>query len=171
MSENQLVAALREIERHVAHGGWDQPARLFALVGTAQLIAAEPSLAEQLARSGDPDPDALSSIEQDGFRTGEDLLDDLARITWPPTVQGCALAVERAFVPADVEPDIPDDPEQAAAFVAQHPRRHEVRVVVGATRAGAHYGIARLRAAENELLAGDDLVPGLALALSRTLAQ
>ena len=43
-----LVAALLEIERHVGHGGWDAPARLFALVPTEQLLAAEPSLAAQL---------------------------------------------------------------------------------------------------------------------------
>ena len=40
MSVDALTAALLEIERHVTHGGWDQPARLFALVPTAELVAA-----------------------------------------------------------------------------------------------------------------------------------
>ena len=46
-----LVASLMEIERHVAGLGWDQPARLFALVPTVELIEAEPQLAE-LERHG-----------------------------------------------------------------------------------------------------------------------
>ena len=34
------AAAVLEIESHAAEGGWDQPARLFALVRTDALIAA-----------------------------------------------------------------------------------------------------------------------------------
>ena len=164
-----LVAALLEVERHVGHGGWDQPARLFALVPTAELVAAEPSLAEQLARPGLPD-DALSSIEQDEFHAGGDLIDDLARIGWPETVLGCAVAVERAFVPPDVEPDIPADPDAAADFVAKHPRRQEIRVVVGVIRGGDTHGLARLRSRPDDLLGGAELVPGLTEALASTLA-
>lgn len=166
-----LIAALAEIERHVGHGGWDQPSRLFALVPTARLLQAEPTLAAQLDRPGGVDPDALSSVEQDGFHAGGDLADDLARIMWPSAVQGCAIAMERLLVPADVEPDIPSDADAAAAFVAAHPRRRDVRVVVGVTRAGARYGLARVRTDPSELLAGTDLVPGLADALSRTLSS
>ena len=33
-----LAAAVLEIEAHIAAGGWDQPARLYALVDTAQLV-------------------------------------------------------------------------------------------------------------------------------------
>lgn len=163
-----LVAALLEVERHVGHGGWDQPARLFALVPTAELIAAEPALAEQLTRPGAPS-DALSSVEQDEFHSGADLLGDLERVAWPPTVFGCALAVERAFVPREVEADLPDDEDAAAEFVAGHPRRQDVRVVVGVTRDGGRHGLARLRAVPEELLGGPDLVPGLADALADTL--
>lgn len=164
-----LVTALLEVDRHVGHGGWDQPARLFALVPTAELVAAEPSLAAQISRPALP-VGALSSVEQDGFHAGNDLLGDLDRISWPPAVFGCALAVERAFVPPDVEPDLPEDPDAAAEFVAHHPRRQEVRVVVGVTRTGDHHGLARLRAQPDELLGGADLVPGLTDALARTLA-
>ena len=170
MTDDALVAALMEIERHVSHGGWDQPARLFALVPTADLIAAEPSLAAQVARPGELAKGALSSVEQDGFRTGADLLGDLDAISWPVTVHGCALAVERLFVPPHVEAHIPDDPEVAATFVAEHPDRQDVRVVVGVTRAGTRYGVARLRTNPDDLLAADDLVPGLGDALVRTLS-
>ena len=40
-----LAAAVLEIEAHVAQDGWDQPARLYALVDTATLVAQEPALA------------------------------------------------------------------------------------------------------------------------------
>lgn len=170
MTSDRLAAALVEIERHVGHAGWDQPARLFALVGTARLVEAEPALAAQLARPGAP-TDALSSVEQDAFRSGDDLIDDLARIQWPGTVEGCALAVERLFVPAQVEADLPTDPDNAASFVAAHPRRQDVRVVVGVLRDGTRYGVARVRTSPDDLLAADDLVPGLASALSRTLDE
>ena len=170
MSDDALQAALLEIERHVGHGGWDQPARLFALVPTAELLAAEPGLADQLDRPGGVDADALSSIEQDGFRTGDDLLEDLARIMWPDAVRGCALAVERLFVPAGVEGDMPEDPQEAADWVAAHPQRQDVRVVVGVTRTEGRFGVARLRHNPDDLLAGEELVPGLADALARTLS-
>ncbi|MBK8463040.1 MAG: hypothetical protein IPL36_08420 [Nigerium sp.] len=169
MNDDALVAALIEIERHVGHGGWDQPARLFALVPTAELIAAEPTLAGQLERPGGLPEGALSSIEQEGFHSGDDLLDALARITWPATVHGCALAVERLFVPPHVENDIPDDPDAATSFVAAHPERRDVRVVVGVTREGDGYGLARLKSDPDDLLAAGDLVPGLGAALTHTL--
>lgn len=171
MTDDALVAALMEIERHVSHGGWDQPARLFALVPTAELVAAEPSLAEQVSNPDDLHEGALSSIEQDGFHTGADLIDDLDHIMWPDAVAGCALAIERLFVPPHVEATIPEDPDEAATFVAEHPERREVRVVVGVTRAGGRYGVARLRSNPEDLLAADDLVPGLGDALARTLTQ
>ena len=48
-----LPRLVREIESHVAEGGWDQGARLFALVPTAELLAREPGLAAVLgSRAG-----------------------------------------------------------------------------------------------------------------------
>ena len=37
-----LAAAVLEIESHIAEAGWDQPARLYALVDTARMVAHEP---------------------------------------------------------------------------------------------------------------------------------
>lgn len=161
-----LTAALIEVERHVGRSGWDQPARLFALVRTADLIAAEPGLAEHL---GHGPADGFTSIEQEEFSAGADLATTLAGIGWPDTVHGCALALERTFVPPEVEAELPDDPQQAAAVVADHPRRLDLRVVVGVLRDGSRHGVARIRGKEEELLGGADLVPALTLALSRTL--
>lgn len=171
MSADALIASLMEIERHVAHLGWDQPARLFALVPTLELLAAEPSLADQVHRAEDAPEDALSAVEQDEFHSGEDLLGDLQRVSWPETVFGCAVAVERTFVPADVEREIPADPDAAAQFVASHPRRQDLRVVVGVTRDGEHHGVARLRSNPDDLLGGADLVPGLVVALTQTFEE
>lgn len=161
-----LAAALVEVERHVGRLGWDQPARLFALVRTTDLLAAEPSLAEHLSGGFS---DGYSSIEQEDFRPGSDLAETLARIAWPPTVAGCALALERAFLPADAETELPDDPDAAVRAVAEHPRRLDLRVVVGVTRDGQRHGVARVRGADGELLGGADLVPALAAALAHTL--
>jgi len=133
-----LVAALIEVERHVGRYGWDQPARLFALVRTAELIAAEPSLADQLTGA----PDGYSSIEQEDFTPGDDLAETLAGIAWP---------------------------DAAALAVANHPRKLDLRVVVGVGRDGSSHGLARVRGEDGDLLAGADLVPALAAALAHTL--
>ena len=98
-----LVAALIEVERHVGRSGWDQPSRLFALVRTSELIAAEPSLADQLTGA----PDGYSSIEQEDFTPGDDLAETLAGIAWPEAVSGCVLTLERAFLPSDAEGELP----------------------------------------------------------------
>ncbi len=163
-----LTAVCAEIESHVSASGWDMPARLFALVPTVELLAAEPSLAGALGESERP-PGHLTAIEQDDFHAGGDLLADLERVSWTDAVAGCALSVERVFVPASAEADIPDDPDDAAEFVARHPDRHDIRVVVAVTRAGGCHAVARLKSAPDELLSGAELVPGLARALARTL--
>ncbi len=167
-----LMAALLELERHVREAGWDQPPRLFALVLTDDLVASEPALATSLGlrSSADGAPaDGLTAIEQDDFASAGELLDDLAALEWPETVFGCAVSVERTFLPPSAEDDIPDDPAEAARFVTEHPERHDVRVLVGVDRAGHRHGVARLVSQPDELLAADDLVPGLTAALAHTL--
>ncbi len=170
-----LVAALVELERHVGESGWDSPSRLFALVHTEALLAAEPALADQLRPDGLELPEgALTAVEQEDFlpddRASDDLLTALGEIVWPDTVFGCALATERAFLPASAEADLPDDPAEAAAYVADHPDREDVRVVVGVDRAGNRHGIGRLASRPDDLLGGADLVPGLSAALAHTLS-
>lgn len=166
-----LLAALIEIERFVSGPGWDQPARLFALVSTRDLLAAEPSLAGQIVPTA---PDALSSIEQDDFNpAGEDLMNVLAHLSWPATVDGCALATERSFLPAQFEADLPADPIKAAQVVANHPQRQDLRVVAGAVRTASGnpltHCVARLASQPDEILVGADMVPALTRALALTL--
>lgn len=182
MTDDALVAALVELEHHVAAAGWDQPARLFALVRTDELIAAEPALAAHLglrsSAEGHP-PGALSSIEQDEFRSvgaGEGdresesaLPEVLARIAWPDAVAGCALSLERSFLPARFEGDVPADPVEAERFVAEHPERQDLRLVVGVLRGGPAHCLARLVTQPTELLSSADLAPGVVSALAATL--
>lgn len=165
-----LLASLVEIEQFVGRAGWDQPARLFALVPTAELLASEPSLADQLSAST---PEALSSIEQDDFRPGTDLLSALTQIGWPTTVAGCALALERSFLPAEIETELPTDPSRAAEYVANHPQRQDVRVIAGALRSPdgepITHSVARLATNPEDLLIGADMVPALTQAVAWTL--
>lgn len=170
--QEALLAALIELEHHVADAGWDQPPRLFALVPTVEFMAAEPALARDLGLRGPADggqPDALTAIEQEHFEASGDLARDLAGLEWPATVFGCAVSTVRTFLPAGAEAELPDDPSEAARVVADHPARREIRVVVGADRAGHRHGVARLATHPDELLAGEDLVPGLADAVAQTL--
>jgi hypothetical protein len=167
-----LVAALVDLERHVGSAGWDQPSRLFALVLTDVFAAAEPALAAELGLRTTGDgaaPAALTAIEQESFASTGDLVADLDQIEWPETVFGCAVSTERTFLPAGAEDGIPDEVEAAASYVAAHPDRQEIRVVVGADRAGNRHGVARLVSKPRELLGAEDLVPGLGEALAHTL--
>jgi hypothetical protein len=152
-----LAAAVLEIERHAAQSGWDQPARLFALVETTRLVDREPQLAGSV---GDAE---LTPVEQDGLAPGRALEDQLATISWPETVDGCAAMVERFVLPPDVEAELPDEPDAVASYVASHPGRQEVRIVAGALRSGASFCALRLRAHDDDesVLGGEDLVPAL----------
>lgn len=155
-----------DVERHVSSSGWDQPARLFALVTTATLLEAEPHLRGRVPES--TMPDALTAIEQDEFHATDDVIERLSGIFWPDTVEGCALAMERAFLGPEHESEIPDDPQEAAQFVARHPAKTDVRMVVGVLRDGTRHGLARLTSNPDDLLGAEDLVPGLTGALLDT---
>lgn len=174
-----LQFALVEVDRHLAAGGWDQPARLYALVKTADLLESEPELAEGLGLSGvdgDPAaPGALTPVEQESLPEGEPLDEWLAGIGWPAEVFGCALAQEVLTLPPSVEADVPTGPDaDPVQWAATHPLRHEVRMVVGVLRDGSRSSILRIRgkaADDDELVKGDELVPLLADALAATLAD
>lgn len=162
-----LAGAVVEIERHAALSGWDQPARLFALVETAQLVAREPQLAASLGEV------TLTPVEQDGLVPGRALEDQLHGISWPETVHGCAAMVERVVLPPAAEAEVPDEPGSAAAYAAEHPDRQEVRIVAAATRTGASYCALRLRAHDEDesVVTGEDLVPELVALVRATLLE
>ena len=74
----------------------------------------------------------------------------LESIVWPDGVAGCAAVVERLVLPPDADAEIPEDPAGAEEFAREHPDRQEVRIVAGATRAGATYCALRLRAHDDD---------------------
>lgn len=167
-----LAVAVREIELHASSLGWDRPARLYALVQTADLLRREPALAASLGLDAGGDPDALTPVEQDELPTGE-LEQVLETITWPAAVAGCAAVVERVVLPPGADDAIPDDPAEAAAYAAAHPERQELRLVAAATRDGATYCAYRFRSHDDDRLVvtGTDLVPELLELVTATLAD
>jgi hypothetical protein len=175
MAANPLTRAVLEIDDYVAGLGWDQPARLFALVDTAQLRVQEPGLAQRLGLSGDAAAGSLTPVEQDELPVGGALDEFLGTIAWPETVSGCALTVERLMLPPSAEASVPEglDGPRLAQWVAEHPERQEVRMTVGVLRDGARESALRLREKDvaTEVLTGSGLVPGLADALAATFAE
>ncbi|GFH37671.1 PPA1309 family protein [Streptomyces pacificus] len=193
MAASPLTRAVLEIDEYASGLGWDQPARLFALVDTAQLRAQEPGLAAQLGLDEPDAPDApdapgggggpggprgahapapLTPVEQDEIPSGIPLDEFLGTIAWPDAVAGCALTVERLMLPPSAETSVPEGLDEAglAEWVAAHPDRQEVRMTVAVLRDGARESALRLREKDSatEVLTGAELVPGLAEALSAT---
>ncbi len=165
------IAAL-DTERHVAASGWDQPPRLFALVRTTDLLEREPQLRSGMTGSDLADG-ALTAIEQEGLHTSTNLESVLGRIAWPDDVDGCAFAVERVVVPPDAEAGLPVDPDAALTYLAQHPDRQDVRLLVAVLRSGASICLLRQRAHDTDdaVATGSDLAPGLVAALRATFAD
>jgi hypothetical protein len=166
-----LAAAVLEIENHIAEGGWDQPARLYALVETARLVEHEPALAAAMGLDSSAAQGSLTPVEQDPLAPERPLEEMLEEIVWPDGVSGCAAVVERLVLPPNADAEIPEDPAGAEEFAREHPDRQEVRIVAGATRAGATYCAVRLRAHDDDqsVVAGNDLVPALLQLLAATL--
>ncbi len=167
-----LLAVVAEVEGHVCEAGWDQTPQLFALVDTEELLRAEPQLAESMGLVATR-PGSLTPIAQDDL--GETPLDEqLASMVFGPEVLGVVLVHEVLVLPPSAEASLDDvaDPSLAAAA---HPDRREVRMAVGVMRDGSRESLLRLRApsedAQDDLVTGGDLTPGLADALYATLEQ
>ena len=161
-----------DIERHAAASGWDQPVHLFALVETADLLRREPQLAEELGLVA-AEPGGLTPVDQGDLPDHASVEELLGGIVWPPEVLGAALTIERLMVPPEVEKDLPQDEDEALRWLAEHPTRQEVRLVVAVLRDGSRSAALRMRAHDDEtsVLTGENLVPGLADALSATLSD
>lgn len=164
--DSHIRQAVHEVDAHMTELGWDHPVALFALVERAQLITQSPDLADSV---GDTFyvPVAQEDVRQD--RALEELLGE---ITWPETVAGCAVSVERVMLPPEVEDELPTDPDELDAYVAEHPQRSEVRIIAAADRGGATHSAVRAREPQDApLLESPELVPGLVSALQATLAD
>lgn len=168
---SRLENVVLDLERHAAEAGWDTPPRLYALVEAAELRRDEPALADELGIS--PDADSIAALEQPPL-PGSDaapIEDLLGTIVWPARVDGCALVLERIVLPPEAEAEVPAETEGLDGWAAGHPRREDVRVVVGVLRDGSRHSALRLRKHDDDeaVLSGPDLVPALADALAATL--
>ncbi|CAM3085475.1 PPA1309 family protein [Actinomyces slackii] len=171
-----LARAVVDTEEHVAAGGWDAPARVFALVRTRAALEADPDLADLLdedtVRAAAHDAELLTVVEQEDLPGGE-LEDLLAQLAWPHTVDGVALSVERIMLPpaAQEEAIALPDAHQRLAFLAEHPDRQDIRMVVGVLRSGEAWCALRSHSHDSpsDVYQGADLVPGLIEALASTL--
>jgi hypothetical protein len=163
-----LAAVVREIEAHAAESGWDQSASLYALVPTAELVVAEPALADALGLTADST--GYTPIDQE-LGADQPLEDALHSITWPEGVAGCAAVVERLVLPPSADDEIPDDRDAAASYAAEHPDRQELRMVAAVTRDGTTYCAYRFRSHDDpaSVVTGPDLVPALLELLQATL--
>ncbi|MET7584016.1 PPA1309 family protein [Streptomyces microflavus] len=173
MAASPLTVAVLEIDAYASTLGWDQPARLFALVDTARLRFQEPGLAAQLGLDDAASTTAsLTPIEQEELPAGTALDDFLGTIAWPDAVVGCAMTVERLMLPPSAEASVPEglSDKKLTQWVAKHPDRQEVRMTVAVLRDGARDSAVRLREKDSptEVLTGAGLVPGLAEALAAT---
>ena len=175
-AEDALQRAVRELEQHVAGGGWDGPIRLFALIRTAAALDRDPALAAQLPQdvvsAARAEPHHITAVEQEGLPDADSLESLLGMITWPPTVDGAAVVLERIVVPPGAETDLPEDPDQAQTVLLAHPLRRDLRLAAGVLRSGDQACAIRARDhdSDDRVAVGRDLVPGLAEALSQTLA-
>lgn len=180
LSPSALSVCVREVVAFVDAGGWDQPPQLFALVPTADLLAAEPQLAERVTAGGE-----LTPVAQDALPGGDDgrppeLDAALAGVAWPDGVTGCALVQEVLILPPEAEAALDaagtaaEVDEQAVVHAAMHHAdRREARVVAAVLRDGQALCLLQLRTgdvtgATPELLEHPDLAPNLVAALRST---
>lgn len=169
-SDPWLVAVVKEIEAHASSTGWDAPEQLFALVPTADLVAAEPGLASALGIAPD-EAEGWTPIEQEPLPANQMLEQVLPSILWPASVAGVAAVAERLVLPPDADAAMPEDPVRAQEFAAGHPERQEVRMVAAVLRDGRTACALRLRSHDSDdlVLTGPDLVPALVTLLQATL--
>ncbi len=166
-----LREAVREIEAHTAESGWDQPARLYALALTSDLLTREPALAAAMGIDAASAAGSLTPVEQDEVPVDTPLETVLEQIMWPEEVFGCAAVLERVVLPPSADAQMPADPGDAERYAAEHPDRQEVRIVAAATRAGSTYCALRMKAHDDALsvVEAPDLVPALLELLLSTL--
>lgn len=158
-----VLTLVRELEHHVAADGWDGPLRLFALVRTAGALDRDPGLAERLPEAvvaaARADAEHLTAVEQDDLPEIVALEDLLGRITWPPSVDGTAVVIERVVLPPSAEAELGPDAEAAA----QHPDRIDVRLAAAVLRDGTSGCAVRSRAhdSDDRVAVGPDLITAL----------
>lgn len=169
-----LKEAVTDIEAHVATGGWDGPVRVYALVCTGEIIAHHPDLAAELPADlrerGEANPAAIFALEQEGLEQVTSLDELIGILSWPQTVHGVAMSLERIILPPEAEASLPHDEEGFREAAVAHPQRDDVRMVVGVMRSGESWCALRMKSHDTPeaVLQGEDLVPDMVEALRST---
>ncbi|MFB8278721.1 PPA1309 family protein [Nocardia colli] len=186
-AELVLARSVREVAEFVDAEGWGRPPQMFALVPTADLVAAQPELVDEVDEAAELTPVA-QELFPDDITGGSVALDDfLATTSWPPAVQGCVLVQEIVVLPPDAESTLDEalvplladhEAADAAARAAAeaHPDRREARLFAAVLREGASLCLLQLRPEEDADDFGDldlrtypNLAPNLIDALHATL--
>jgi hypothetical protein len=171
-----LYRCIRDVAEYADAEGWDRPPQMFALVPTVDLVAAEPSLQDELDDGAELTPIAQEPFPDDV--TGEFALDEfLSTTTWPDAVTGCVLVQQIVVLPPDAEQALDDamypvladrDAAGRAArdAAATHPDRRDARLLAGVLRDGTSLALLQVRPADDEEDPFGDLelrtYPGLA---------
>lgn len=186
-AELVLARSVREVAEFVDAEGWGRPPQMFALVPTADLVAAEPGLLDELDQGSE-----LSAIAQESFPAditgGSMALDEfLATTSWPEAVSGCLLVQEIVVLPPDAETTLDDaltplladhEAADAAARAAAetHPGRRTARLFAAALRTGAELCLLQVKPEDDiddfgdlDLRTYPNLAPNLIEALHHTL--
>ncbi|RMI35201.1 PPA1309 family protein [Nocardia stercoris] len=174
-----LYRCIREVAEFADAEGWDRPPQMFALVPTADLVAAEPSLQDQLDTGAELTPIAQEAFPEDVHDHQMALDEFLATTSWPPAVSGCLLVQQIVVLPPAAEQTLDDAiapllADQDAADRAgrdaavTHPERRDARLYVGVLREGASLSLLQLR--ENEEEADDPFGHDLELRTAPNLA-
>jgi hypothetical protein len=183
-----LYRCIREVAEYADAEGWDRPPQLFALVPTADLVAAEPSLEDQLGDGAELTPIAQEPLPEDLDGDPMALDEFLGTTSWPPAVQGCVLVQQIVVLPPDAEQTLDeaiaplladrDAADRAARDAAQtHPGRRDARLLAGVLRDGSALCLLHLRPDEDEqdpfgdldLRTSPNLAPNIIEALRHTL--
>lgn len=182
-----LARSVREVAEFADAEGWGRPPQMFALVPTADLVAAEPGLEAELAAGSELTPVA-QELFPDDITGGSMAMDEfLATTSWPPAVRGCVLVQEIVVLPPDAETALDDalaplladhDAADAAGRAAAeaHPERREARLFAAVLREGNSLCLLQLRPEEDaddfgelDLRTYPNLAPNLVEALHHTL--
>ncbi|MFD0363679.1 PPA1309 family protein [Nocardia sp. GCM10030253] len=185
-AELVLARCVREVAEFVDAEGWGNPPQMFALVRTADLVAAEPGLVDQLDDGNELTPVAQESFPDD-VTGGSMALDEfLATTSWPDAVEGCVLVQEIVVLPPDAESTLDDalaplladhDAADAAARAAAeaHPERREARLFAAVLREGTSLALLQVRPEDDSEDFGDldlrtypNLAPNVIEALHQT---
>jgi len=155
-NDSALTETVRELDQHVADSGWDQTARLFAIVPTLDLAKDHPELVSS------DDAGQFMFVEQDAELDNENIIGSLEQISWPAQITGAAIAIERLI---SMQPDDEIDPLAES-------ETQELRIIALVMRDGRNINAIRQRSFDdtNDVAVASDLVPALNQALMQTFS-